>query len=295
VVSDLDTDPSGRIAITGTTAENASPYAVPTPVTLRYDRNGAQLQTIRSDGGSSVDVDAAGNVYVTGFFAAPPGTSSVAKFAADGRRVWATPLTLADSDVLPGPLVAADATGAVTVAGTVREVSTGDGDYLTIRYAADGVERWRYRFGASSDPADQDDVADLAIDGDGDALVTGTSWNGYLSLGGTANDIVTLRFPAGTAPALVAPSQLDATAVSSSQIRLRWQDNAGTEDGFRIERCAGTGCAAFTQVAVVGHDVTSYLDSGLARNAGYSYRVRAFNSGGASAYSNTATAKTRRK
>ena len=76
---------------------------------------------------------------------------------------------------------------------------------------------------------------------------------------------------------------------------MRWQDNAGTEDGFRIERCAGTGCTGFVQIAVVGHDVTSFLDDGLARNASYSYRVRAFNAGGVSAYSSTATAKTRRK
>jgi hypothetical protein len=62
-----------------------------------------------------------------------------------------------------------------------------------------------------------------------------------------------------------------------------------------VERCAGTGCTAFSQVAVVGHDVTSYVDGGLARNTAYSYRVRAFNAGGVSTYSNTATAKTRRK
>ena len=146
-----------------------------------------------------------------------------------------------------------------------------------------------------ADPGQQDQVAGVAIDAAGAALVTGTSWNGYLSIGGTANDIVTLKFPAGAAPALTAPSQLDATGVSRSEIRLRWQDNAGTEDGFRVERCAGTGCTAFAQIAVVGHDVTSYLDGGLARNTAYSYRVRAFNAGGVSAYTNTATAKTRRK
>ena len=38
-----------------------------------------------------------------------------------------------------------------------------------------------------------------------------------------------------------------------------------------------------------------YADGGLARNSTYSYRVRAFNAGGVSTYSNTATAKTRRK
>jgi uncharacterized delta-60 repeat protein len=294
LVADLDTDPSGRIAITGTTAETASPYAVPTPVTLRYGNNGALLQVLR-DGGSSVNVDAAGSVYVAGFFIEPPGTSSVAKFDAGGRRVWATPLTFCDGDVLSRPFVAADSTGAVTVAGTVRDVSTGNGDYMTIRYAPYGSERWRHRFGGRPDPGQQDEVAGLAVDGDGNALVTGTSWNGYVSSGGTANDIVTLRFPAGAAPALTAPSQLDAAALSSSEIRLRWQDNAGTEDGFRVERCAGTGCTAFAQIAVVGHDVTSYVDRGLARSTAYTYRVRAFNAGGVSAYSNTASAKTRRK
>ena len=209
--------------------------------------------------------------------------------------MWSAPLTVGAGDALSWPVVAADSAGAVTVAGTVSDTSTGSGDYLTIRFAPDGRELWRHRFGGAADPGQQDQVAGVAIDAAGAALVTGTSWNGYLSIGRTATDIVTLRFPAGTAPALTAPSQFDATGVSRSEIQLRWQDNAGTEDGFRIERCVGTGCAGFVQIAVVGHDATSYLDNGLARNTAYSYRVRAFNAGGVSAYSNTATAKTRRK
>src|ERR671923_1783767 len=285
-VFDLDADASGRIAVTGTTQENPGPYAPPFPVTLRYDSAGNLLQTIR-EGGSSVDVDAAGNLYVAGTFVIAP--SSVAKYDAGGARAWTSPLG-ADADSLISPLVAADATGAVTVAGTVREAGTGNGDYLTIRFAPDGRELWRYRFGGNADPGHQDEVAGLAIDSAGAALVTGTSWNGYLSIGGTADDIVTLKFAAGSAPALLAPSRLAAAPLSSSQIRLTWQDNAGTEDGFSVERCAGIGCTGFTQVAVVGRDVTSYVDDGLARNASYSYRVRAFNAGGVSAYSNTATA-----
>jgi hypothetical protein len=59
-VFDLDVDATGRIAITGTTQENTSPYVPPFPLTLRYDAGGALLETIRSDGGASVDVDAAG-------------------------------------------------------------------------------------------------------------------------------------------------------------------------------------------------------------------------------------------
>ena len=293
IVFDLDADSSGRIAVTGTTQENPGPYVPPLPVTLRYDSSGNLLQTIR-EGGSSVDVDAAGNLYLAGTFVMAP--STVAKYNANGARAWTSPLS-ADPDALTAPLVASHAGGAVTVAGTVRQMSTGDGDYLAIRFAPDGGELWRHRFDGTDDPGQQDQVAGLAIDAADSALVTGTSWNGYLSIGGTATDIVTLKFGAGagSAPALIAPSQLGATAVSTSQIRLNWQDDAGAEDGFGIERCAGTGCSSFTQVAVVGQSVTSFLDGGLARNASYSYRVRAFNAGGVSAYSNTATAKTRRK
>jgi hypothetical protein len=292
-VFDLDVDGSGRIAITGTTQENPSPYVPPLPLTQRYDSGGTLLETIRTDGGSSVDVDGAGNFFVAGSFVSSP--STVAKFSAAGARVWSTPLTGGDFEFLSMPVVAADAAGAVTVAGTLRDTSTHNDHYLTIRYAADGRELWRHRFAGEGDAGQRDEVADLAIDAAGAALVTGTSWNGYISIGGTAEDIVTLKFAAGAAPALLAPTGLQASALSASQIRLTWQDNAGTEDGFRIERCAGLGCTAFTQIAVVGHDVTSYVDGGLARNSQYSYRVRAFNAGGVSAYTNVATTKTRRK
>src|SRR6266540_583665 len=93
-----------------------------------------------------------------------------------------------------------------------------------------------------------------------------------------------------TAPA--APTNLLATAVSSSQINLSWTDNATTEDGFQIERCSGAGCTAFTQIATVGPNVTAYSNTGLAASTSYSYRVRANNGAGSSAYSNTATATT---
>ena len=294
VPMDMDVDSAGRIAITGTTAENASPYAVPAPVTLRYDATGSLTQTIRNvaAGGESVDIDGAGHVFLAGSFVTP-GASSVARYDPAGNLAWSTPITLGANDVLTGIHLAAHVTGAVTLAGTVRDVSTGNGDYLTIRYAADGQELWRHRF--SGVDAREDQVAAIAVDPTDAVLVNGTSWNGYISIGGTADDIVTLKFPAGTAPTLVAPVNLDATALSRSQIGLRWQDNGGTEDGFRIERCPGVGCTTFAEIAVVSHDVTTYVDSGLLRNTAYTYRVRAFNAGGDSGYSNTATAKTRRR
>ncbi len=87
-----------------------------------------------------------------------------------------------------------------------------------------------------------------------------------------------------------APSNLAATAVSSSQINLSWTDNATNEDGFRIERKIGT--AAYSEITTVGSDVTSYSDIGLAANTTYTYRVRAYNTTGNSSYSNEASATT---
>ena len=73
---------------------------------------------------------------------------------------------------------------------------------------------------------------------------------------------------------------------------MSWTDNSNNEDGFRIERCTGNNCTNFAQIAQVGANVTSFNNTGLARNTRYRYRVRAFNAVGNSGYSNIAKAKT---
>jgi hypothetical protein len=90
-----------------------------------------------------------------------------------------------------------------------------------------------------------------------------------------------------TAPA--APTNLSASAGSSSAINLTWSDNSSNENGFQVERLVN---GTWTQVAVVGANVTSWQDTGLAAGTSYSYRVRAYNAAGESAYSNTASATT---
>ena len=94
----------------------------------------------------------------------------------------------------------------------------------------------------------------------------------------------------GVPPA--APTNLTATAVSSSQINLSWVDSDATEQGFKIECCTGAGCSNFAQIATVGANVTSYANTGLTASTSYSYRVRAYNAAGDSGYSNTASAVT---
>ena len=86
-----------------------------------------------------------------------------------------------------------------------------------------------------------------------------------------------------------APSNLAATAVSTSQINLSWNDNANNETGFKLERWTGS---AWAQIAQLAANVTSYSNTGLAAGTTYSYRVSAYNSAGSSASSNSASATT---
>jgi fibronectin type 3 domain-containing protein len=73
------------------------------------------------------------------------------------------------------------------------------------------------------------------------------------------------------------PSTLAAAVTGPTSIALTWQDNSNNELGFRIERCLGEACTGFAVVANVGANVEAYVDNGVANNAAYRYRVRAFN------------------
>ena len=87
-----------------------------------------------------------------------------------------------------------------------------------------------------------------------------------------------------------APSNLSATAVSSSQIQLNWTDNSNNETAFRFEQRPVGG--TFVQAGSTGPGATSFVIGGLAPLTAYEFRVRAVNNAGASATSNTAGATT---
>jgi hypothetical protein len=103
---------------------------------------------------------------------------------------------------------------------------------------------------------------------------------------------VTIDGEAVTPTPPAAPTDLTASAVSSSQINLTWTDHSNNETGFKIERCTGQGCNTFEQIATVGYNVTSYSNTNLLASTTYKYRVRAYNSSGDSDPSNEASAAT---
>jgi len=93
---------------------------------------------------------------------------------------------------------------------------------------------------------------------------------------------------ATTAPA--APGSLAALATGSATIDVDWADNSSDESGFYLERSENG--AGFIQIASLPANVTGFTDDSLSPSTLYSYRVRAWNSVGSSAFSGIATAET---
>jgi hypothetical protein len=93
----------------------------------------------------------------------------------------------------------------------------------------------------------------------------------------------------GSAPA--APSQFKATSISSTAIDLTWWDMSNNETSFEIERKSGA-TGTWSRILTTGANVSSIDDVGLAGSTNYTYRCRAVNSSGTSAYSNESSATT---
>ena len=87
------------------------------------------------------------------------------------------------------------------------------------------------------------------------------------------------------------PSNLTATVASATSINLSWRDTSDNETGFRIRRrTSQTGF--WTLLAVVGPNVSTYLNTGLTTGRTFYYSVTAYNSTGESSLSNQASATT---
>jgi fibronectin type 3 domain-containing protein len=105
-------------------------------------------------------------------------------------------------------------------------------------------------------------------------------------------DILTWTFVPSPATPPAAPTNLTATAQSGPQVSLTWNDNSNNETGFKIDRATDAGftqnLVTFTAPANVGATAT-YVDTTVTAGTTYYYRVRATNSAGDSANTNTAS------
>ncbi len=194
----LKVDTFGRIAVAG----ECRNHGVSQFLTIEYNQDGDLLWKERFHPEKDVravprqiEIGGAGEVYVTGCShgSRPDCDIVLVKYTGDGRRDWHRTYSATghSPDRVAG--MAVDASGNVFVAGFSRDAKT-DFDYLTLKYDSYGGLVWETRYNGPSDSRDQ--ARGVAIDPQGNALVTGASW-----LNGLGYRFVTVKYcadvPAG--------------------------------------------------------------------------------------------------
>gem|GEM_PF-415942 len=186
-------DDSGNVYVTGYSVGRGSGYDF---VTLKYWTDGTLQWEARYNGPGNdndlalaMNVDGAGNVYVTGLSAGPGSQNDIAtvKYDRSGNQQWAVRYNgPANSDDRPAA-IASDDSGNVYVTGSSKGIS-GFYDYITIKYDSSGQVKWSVTYDG---PGHTDDFArSLGIDRAGSIVVTGSSNGGAA----TRADFGTIRY-----------------------------------------------------------------------------------------------------
>jgi len=129
-------------------------------------------------------MDSQGNIIVSGQTGVGSGVDyATIKYSPAGEHLWVSRFMGPGSDNDPAALVL-DGQGNVYVTGYSAGVD-GKTDYATVKYSPDGEELWVIRYSRAGD----DKPVGLALDGQGNVYVTGTSQGPT----GT-NDITTLKY-----------------------------------------------------------------------------------------------------
>jgi uncharacterized delta-60 repeat protein len=174
-------DGSGNVVVTGSSIGSGSNTDY---YTAKYAAaNGALLWEQRyngpvngSDQAQAVAVDSSGNVVVTGHSNNDYYTAKYA--AADGALLWEKRYNGSENDNDEARAVAVDGSGNVMVTGSSVALNDGDysSDYYTAKYAsADGALLWEQRYNGPENH--RDEARAVAVDGNGNVVVTGvTGW-----------------------------------------------------------------------------------------------------------------------
>jgi hypothetical protein len=188
----INVDDSGNVYVTGYSYGSG---ANPDYATIKYGPYGNQIWAARyngpgnyQDAAYSIALDAAGNVYVTGYSYGSGNDADYAtiKYDANGNQVWVARYTGPGNFHDQAHSLALDATGNVYVTGWSYGSAT-HFDYTTIKYDGNGNHIWVARYNG---PGNLDDEAySLGLDAAGNVYVTGHSYGS-----GTNYDYATIKY-----------------------------------------------------------------------------------------------------
>jgi hypothetical protein len=130
-----------------------------------------------SDNALAIAVDASGNVFVAGQSAGIVGSPYAydyvtIKYSSSGAALWTNRFHGSGSGSDQAKALALDASGNVIVTGQSSGLSTRT-DFATLKYSGQGVPVWTNRYRA---PADSAIATAVAVDTNGDVLVTGYTY-----------------------------------------------------------------------------------------------------------------------
>ncbi|MEI6809403.1 MAG: M4 family metallopeptidase, partial [bacterium] len=117
----------------------------------------------------------------------------------------------------------------------------------------------------------------------------GPTDSSYRYCGWNIDDVAIWGDPVAVIPP-ASPTNLVASALSGTTVWLRWDDRSNNEEGFAIERKTGAG--SWSEIARVGANTVSALDTNAVATVTYMYQIRAYNPSGNSNYSNQSTVTT---
>jgi hypothetical protein len=187
--TELVLDAAGNVYVTGHSyGPDGFDY-----VTIKYSPAGAQEWVATYDGPvhsedwpNALAVDAAGNVYVTGWSGGDSTFFDYAtvKYNASGTQEWAVRYNGPGNTKDRAWGLGVDHSGNVYVTGDSGEGSQNLSDYVTVKYDASGAQQWTARYSNSYDYA-----TDLAVDPAGNVSVTGYSFGS-----GTYYDYATVSY-----------------------------------------------------------------------------------------------------
>jgi uncharacterized delta-60 repeat protein len=193
---DIAVDSAGNVYVTG---QSYSATSLEDYATIKYSPTGNRLWVRRydssanfKDSATAVAVDAAGNVFVTGFSFDNPYYDDYAtvKYSTGGDKLWVKRYNGGKGD--RAYAIAADGTGGVYVTGASSSGGF-DTDYATIKYSPSGDQQWARRYSGPGAELNRLDAATaIAVDPSGNVCVTGYSY-------GTDYDYATIKYsPDGT-------------------------------------------------------------------------------------------------